>query len=128
MSATEIVSIITAVGTVLGTGIFTSWFKSKTDLKIKEMEAHYNEQDKIKTDVDRLKEQFEKLYSEHLIVRREHMVLQAKNEILTNQIKELTGYKSQEMKIGRLTRAMNQYYKDQKVDQLIKTFDKELIR
>lgn len=128
MSSAVWVAIIAGVTTLLGGGAVVAWIKSKTEIKLREMEAHYKEQEQIRADVEKLKKQFDDLYSKYLLVLKDYTILQAKYESQQNKVKESQGYKSQELKIGRLTRALIKYHKDQDFELLVKTFDKELIQ
>lgn len=83
---------------------------------------------------ERLSERFDDLYGQHLKILREHTDLIGRHELqkqeigmLKRRIEELQGYRSQQLRLARITKALTAYHKSMKVDPLLKVLDNELI-
>lgn len=129
-SAAIVALISGAIGTGIGAAAVRGYY---TLLTAREKEKTLRGQH-LSESFERLSERFDDLYGQHLKILREHTDLSGRYELqkqeigmLKRRIEELQGYRSQQLKLARLTKALSAYHKNLKVEMLLKVLDNELI-
>ena len=125
---TNAVQVLAMVGTgILTGGVGVAFMKGWFSVKLRRMDQHEKEMIAIN-------ERYDKIWGKYLTIIEEHAELKGKSESQEHEIqmtkrtvKQLSGYRNQQLKINRLTKALNEYYKTDNVTALVKAFEKELL-
>lgn len=126
--------LITVLTGILSGGVGVAVVKGWFGVKLKKMDAN-------EKDMAYLNDRFDELFKKYMIILEEHASLKGKSEsqaheidMLKRKISELSGYKNQQLKLNRITKALNEYHKgsamrdsDLPVKRLVKVLEKELL-